>query len=231
MQRTKILAIVPAYNEQKNIARTINDLKTLKDVDILVVNDCSTDRTRQKALGYKIDLLDLPVNLGIGGAVQSGFRYALENNYDIVFQFDGDGQHVANEVNKIIKPIQKDIADIVIGSRFLDKEGFQSSAIRRVGIKIFEVINSWLIGQIISDNTSGFRAYNREVIKYLAERYPTDFPEPEAVILLGKRNFRMMEVPVVMRKRVEGTSSISGLKAANYMIKVLLSIFMTHLRN
>ncbi len=231
-KQDKILAIVPAYNESNNIRKVILDLKKhCHNADVLLVNDCSTDKTYKIADKYADYIVDLPINLGIGGAVQTGFVFARDNNYDIAFQFDGDGQHNAEEVKILIDSIQSGNADVVIGSRFLrEDEGFKSTVLRRIGIKIFSFINSLLIKQYITDNTSGFRAYNLKAIKFLSDNYPSDYPEPEAVIMLGKKNFKILEVPVLMKKREKGKSSITGVYSFYYMIKVLLAIFMTSTR-
>jgi len=232
MTKQNILIIVPAYNEEQNIKRVIEDLNNSNiDIDILIVNDGSSDNTALIVRDLGVKLLDLASNLGIGGAVQSGFKFAKKYNYDIAIQFDGDGQHLASEIYKLINPINNGNADVVIGSRFLKKEGFQSSFTRRIGIKIFEIINKLLIKQKITDNTSGFRAYNKKAISYLFLNYPTDYPEPEAVVMLGKEGFRIKEVSVLMKERQGGESSISGFKPIYYMIKVLLSIFITYIRN
>ncbi len=230
----KILVIVPAYNEENAIGNVITDLKSnFPEGDILIVNDGSIDNTSIVAKGYRdVNVVDLPVNLGIGGAVQTGFKYAKRYDYDIAVQFDGDGQHLAKEIYKIIKPITENKADVVIGSRFLErgKEFFKSTFLRRVGIKIFELINSIIIRQRVTDNTSGFRAFGKEAISFLSLNYPADFPEPEAVILLGRNRFRIAEVSVEMRERQAGKSSIYGFKSIYYMIKVILCIIMTALR-
>lgn len=229
----KILIIVPAFNEAENIVSVIEDLKRVdRGCDILVINDGSSDDTSELARGAGgATVIDLPSNVGIGGTVQTGFKYAYKNHYNIAIQFDGDGQHNASEIVKIITPIIEGEADCVIGSRFLgNKQGFQSSFTRRIGIKIFQCVNSFLINQKITDNTSGFRAYNREAIKMLALDYPMDYPEPETVIELGKKGFKIKEVSVVMNERSGGVSSINGLKPAYYMIKVLLAILVTYLR-
>ena len=161
----------------------------------------------------------------------TGFIYAVHINYDIALQFDGDGQHNAKDIKKIIEPILRNEADIVIGSRFLsDTNGFKSTRIRRIGIKIFEIVNSILIRQHIKDNTSGFRAYNAKTIQFLAKNYPHDYPEPETIILLGKNKFKLKEVPVLMYERQGGTSSIFGFKSVYYMIKVILAILVTYTR-
>jgi len=228
----KILAIIPAYNEAGNILNTIDDLaKDFPAIDILVVNDGSLDNTAELVKSTKAYLIDLPINLGIGGAVQSGFKFAVQNNYDIALQFDGDGQHIAKEICKILQPIYDQQADVVIGSRFLVKESsFKSSFMRRKGIWIFKVVNYLLIHQIVTDNTSGFRAYNKKAISFLAKNYPTDYPEPESVVMLGKNKFRIKEVSVDMRQRNFGSSSIRSYKIFIYMFKVLLSVIMTSLR-
>ncbi len=229
----KILIIIPAYNEEGNIASAIDDIRRLNVLwDVLVVNDGSTDKTSQAARSARnVVVVDLPFNLGIGGAVQTGFKYAERNGYDIAVQFDGDGQHKASEINKILDVLLRHDADVVIGSRFLEKEAtFRSTFMRRKGIFIFKIINYLLIRQTITDNTSGFRAYNREAVAFLAKNYPSDYPEPESVVLLGRHGFRIMEVPVFMQQRTFGRSSIRGWRIMYYMVKVLLSICMTSLR-
>ena len=211
----KILAIVPAYNEEKNIIGVIESIKSEDpQIDILVVNDGSDDRTGEIARSSGLaQVVNLSCNLGIGGAVQTGFKFARRHNYDIIFQFDGDGQHIASEIEKILTPVRNDLADVVIGSRFCqDHTGFKSTYLRRIGIKIFEMLNSLLIKQKLTDNTSGFRAYNRRAIHFLADNYPMDYPEPETVVLLGKNGFLLKEVFVHMQERMSGRSSINGLE-------------------
>ena len=230
---TKTLIIVPAFNETGNIEKVIADIKEYRnDCDILVINDCSTDNTSEVARETgNCKVIDLPVNLGIGGAVQTGFKYAFENGYDYAVQFDGDGQHNASEIEKILLPVQNGEADVVIGSRFLVKEpNFRSSFARRKGIFIFKVVNYILTKQVITDNTSGFRCYNRKALGFLSVNYPEDYPEPESVVLLGSCGFKIKEVPVRMNVRKEGTSSINGIRIPYYMFKVLLSVIMTSLR-
>lgn len=232
-KRADILVIVPAYNEEKNIGRVIEDLKSVAlDLDILIVNDGSPDNTSAVARSTgKAMVVDLPKNLGIGGAVQTGFKYASRNGYRIAIQFDGDGQHIAGEIHKLLGALENRGANMAIGSRFLQKhEGFRSTFVRRIGIRLFMVINSLLIGQRITDNTSGFRAYDRKTIDFLARYYPVDYPEPEAVILLGRNGFRIEEEFTRMQERQEGGSSISGIKGVYYMVKVMLAVFMTSLR-
>ncbi|MGC8771757.1 MAG: glycosyltransferase family 2 protein [Brevinematia bacterium] len=229
----KVLVIVPAHNEEKAIENVIDELnKDFPVGDILVINDGSRDRTSLLAKSKGVKVIDLPTNLGIGGAVQTGLKYAFRYGYDVAIQFDGDGQHIGSEIDKVTKPIISNEADVVIGSRFLKDSNseFKSTIGRRMGIKYFEFLNTILIGKHITDNTSGFRAYNRDAIEFMSDNYPTDFPEPEAVILLGRNRFRIVEVPVKMRERSCGKSSIFGWRSAYYMIKVTLSIIMTFLR-
>ena len=228
-----VLVIVPAYNEAKSIAGVVEDLRGLDvPLDILVINDGSLDDTsaRARATGQAL-VVDLPKNLGIGGAVQSGFKYAARNGYRVAIQFDGDGQHLAGEIPKLLARLDRGDVNLVIGSRFLEKHaGYRSTFVRRLGIRVFEGLNSLLIRQRITDNTSGFRAYDQRAITLLARHYPVDYPEPEAVILLGRNGFRIAEVATAMRERQEGGSSITGLKGAYYMIKVVLAVLMTFLR-
>ena len=230
---SEVLVIVPAYNEAKNIAWVISDLKTLDpNPDILVVNDGSRDGTYEaaKATGQAL-VVNLPNNLGIGGAVQTGFKWAARNGYQIAIQFDGDGQHIAAEIPKLLTALHDKSAGMVIGSRFIERHsGFKSTFVRRLGIRVFMLVNSLLIRQKITDNTSGFRAYDRRAIEFLARHYPTDYPEPEAVILLGKNGFTIAEIFARMQGRHTGGSSISGPKSVYYMVKVLLAVIMTALR-
>ncbi len=230
----KICIIVPAYNEEKNIKKVIDSLyEANPNWGVVVINDGSVDSTVKVARSTKkATVVDLPCNLGIGGGVQTGFKFAVQNDFDIAIQFDGDGQHVATEIPKLIAPILNGEADVVIGSRFIEsqEDNFQSTALRRVGIKIFEWLNAFLIKQKITDNTSGFRAYNKEAFSLLAKYYPVDYPEPEAVILLGKNKYKIIEIPVFMKEREGGVSSIGGLKSAYYMIKVILAVLLASAR-
>ena len=229
----KILAIVPAFNEAQNITGVIESINRAdRNIDILVVNDGSTDWTGEVALSSGLSqVVNLPCNLGIGGAVQTGFRFAQRGDYDIVFQFDGDGQHLASEIEKILAPVQDDRADVVIGSRFCGSgDGYRSTRSRRVGIKVFEMVISFLIRQKITDNTSGFRAYNRRAVAFLARHYPMDYPEPEAILILGKNGFRLREISVRMQARGNGQSSILGISSLYYMIKVLLALVVCCIR-
>ena len=229
----KILIIVPAFREEENITGVIESLHSENpEWRILVVNDGSEDNTGKLAEATgKADVINLPANLGIGGAVQTGFKFASRNGFDIAVQFDGDGQHIASELHKMLDALNDGGNDVVIGSRFCGKnKGWKSTKMRRLAILAFQWINSLLIRQKITDNTSGFRAYNSRAIEFLSENYPMDYPEPEAVILLGKSGFRIKEVPVQMQQREGGQTSIPGLKQYYYMAKVLLGIFITYIR-
>lgn len=220
----KIVVIIPAYNEERNIGGVLREVRAAQpSAHVVVVNDGSTDDTKGVAEREGATVLELPINLGIGGAVQTGFLYADSQNYDIAIQIDGDGQHVPSYIGDLIEPIGQGKADVVIGSRFLDRGGFKSTFFRRVGIYAFSLLNSILIGQKITDNTSGFRAYNRRAIRFLSTNYPYDYPEPEAVILLGRNNFKIAEVPVRMREREHGRSSITRFRTVYYMVKVVLA--------
>ena len=223
----KILIIIPAYNEEASLPGVIQDLKEhIPAADVLVVNDGSIDDTAQIARKINVKVLDLPFNLGIGGAVQSGFLYAERNGYDIAVQFDGDGQHLAGEINKLIEPIVTKQADLVVGSRFLAIGRYRAPIFRKMGIAIFSFILSRILGITVTDSTSGFRAANRRVIEFFAHTYPDDYPEVEALVLLHKVGLRITEVPVTMRERTGGKSSITPLRSLYYMTKVLMAIFI-----
>lgn len=224
----KILIIIPAYNEAENIESLIQNLQSnYPQYDYIVINDCSTDKTKSILVNSGANYLDLPVNLGIGGGVQTGYRYALEHNYDIAIQFDGDGQHDAAYIKDLIAPIENDQADIAIGSRFITKEGFQSSAMRRLGIGFLSNLIYFLCGIRVKDVTSGMRAVNRKMIEEYANNYAQDYPEPEAILAAGMMRARITEVPVHMYQRQGGTSSINTVRAVYYMIKVSIALVMT----
>jgi glycosyltransferase involved in cell wall biosynthesis len=227
----RILAIVPAYNEEKNIEAVIGEIASdVSDCDVIVINDKSKDGTSLRARNGKAVVIDLPHNLGIGGAVQTGFLYAVRNDYSYVVQVDGDGQHVASEIGKLLEKMKSADCNVVIGSRFLDVRSFRTSFLRRAGIRLFSCIYRTLLRIRITDGTSGFRMYDRKAFEYLSERYPDDYPEPEAIIMLAKKKFRICEIGVRMRERQSGESSITAWKSIYYMIKVVLSMFMTFLR-
>jgi hypothetical protein len=222
----KILIIVPCYNEQETIVELYHEICEKTPYDVLVVNDCSTDESRAILQKEGIAHIDLPLNLGIGGAMQSGYRYALRNGYDIAVQVDGDGQHDPGQVGLLVAGIEKGNADLVIGSRYINKTGFQSSTIRRVGIRFFKVLIFCLSGKKITDATSGFRAAGRKTMQLFEKYYAKDYPEPESNVLAIKNKLRVYEVPVTMRERQGGVSSINALKPIYYMLKVSLGIII-----
>jgi len=227
----KKLVIIPAYNECGSIQKAVDDIKEhAPGFDYVVINDCSTDKTLAICRENHLNYVNLSVNLGIGGAVQTGYIYACQNGYDMAVQFDGDGQHDAAYLEMMARKLVETGSDMVIGSRFIEKEGFQSSGLRRVGIRYFSVLIRLLTGKRVTDPTSGMRMVNRDVMRIYADSYPKDYPEPESVMAILRKGKKVLEVPVVMREREEGTSSISGLKSAYYMIKVTLAIFMERLR-
>jgi len=230
----KTLVIIPVYNESASIERIIKEIHDeYPHHDIVVVNDASKDGSEVIAAETGLsEVINLPFNLGIGGAVQTGFKYGRERNYDICLQFDGDGQHQVNEIEKLVSLIEDEEADVVIGSRFSKKtEGFTTHSLRRIGIRIFQFASYLMIRQKITDHTSGFRAYNRRSFCFLADNYPTDYPEPEVVILLGRNHFIMKEVFTQMLRRQGGVSSIPVAKGPYYMVKVLLAMFMASIRS
>ncbi len=228
----RILIIIPAYNEQDNIISVVERLKqSVPQADYLIVDDCSNDGTAGicKSQGYHY--LSLPINLGIGGGVQAEYKYALQNGYDIAVQHDGDGQHDPRYINAAIAPITDGSADIVIGSRFLVQGGggFRSTAARRMGIRMLSGLVRFCCGTQVKDVTSGFRAVGREYIRFYAQEYPSDYPEPEAIVLASLNGARIREIPVVMHERENGSSSIDLKKSVYYMIKVSIAIFMCRL--
>lgn len=231
----KILLIVPAYNEEENILKVRNIIENYNEkneqkLDYIIINDGSTDNTEKILEDNNIKHINLIHNLGIGGAVQTGYKYAHENDYDIAIQFDGDGQHDVNYVEKICKPLISQEADMVIGTRYLDKKesNFQSTFMRRFGSQIISMCIKTFCGKKITDPTSGFRAANKKVIKEFANSYPTEYPEPESTVSLLVNNYKIEEVPVSMNEREAGVSSITKnfWKPADYMIKVVLAIIV-----
>ncbi len=253
----KTLIIVPAYNEQDNILTVYNEYKRLfpnklitkevfpfladdsvligSTIDLLVINDCSTDCTEAILSEHQISYISAPVNLGIGGAVQTGYKYALNNDYDAAIQIDGDGQHDMSYIPTLLSELRLDIseksdaADLTIGSRFLEKEGFQSSGTRRIGINLLSFFIFICTFRKIYDVTSGYRAINRLLIRIYANDYPEDYPEPEAIVSAVMYNCKIKELPVRMRERMGGKSSINLKKSVYYMIKVTLAIFITRI--
>lgn len=223
----KILLIIPAYNEEDSIAYIVEDIiKNYPEYDYVVINDGSNDETSKILKENQYNYISLPINLGIGGAVQMGYIYAREKDYDIAIQVDGDGQHNVSYVRDLIKPIINGEADITIGSRFILKDGFQSSKTRRMGIFFLSWLIKILSGVNVKDVTSGFRAVNRRFISIYANDYPYDYPEPEAIISAKMHGGRIIEIPVQMRERYGGESSITLRKSIYYMIKVTLALLI-----
>lgn len=226
----KVLIIIPAYNEKDNIERVVDNLtENYPEYDYLVVNDCSTDTTEEilKARGY--NYISLPSNLGIGGAVQSGYIWATEHGYDVAIQTDGDGQHDPAFIKDLLAPIEAGEADMTIGSRFIEKHGFQTSFMRRLGINFIKVVIRMTCGTKVTDTTSGFRATNKELTAFFSKEYAQDYPEPEAIVAASLNGFRVKEVPVEMREREGGVSSINALRSIYYMIKVSLALIILRL--
>ena len=223
----KTLIIIPAYNEELNIQKVVNNIiENYPQYDYVVVNDGSTDHTREICECEQYCYIDLPINLGIGGAVQAGYSYACDNDYDIAIQIDGDGQHNIAYADEMVSLITQNKADIVIGSRFIEKQGFQSSGSRRMGIKILSGFIKLCTGIKIQDVTSGFRAVNKEFIDIYCLDYPNDYPEPEAIVTAVMYQGRIKEIPVVMNERQGGESSIRFWNSVYYTIKVTLAIFI-----
>lgn len=230
----RIAIIIPCFNEEENVLKLYNEINNTKFSDNfflypVFINDCSKDNTASILKNNNIPHIDLPVNLGIGGAVQTGFKFALQNNFDVAIQMDGDGQHPPIELEKIILPIYENEADVVIGSRYITNEGFQSSTLRRIGINYFKWFNKVLTGIIINDSTSGYRALNKKALEIVSDYYPDEYPEPEAIILYSLNNLKIKEVPVTMRERQGGESSIRAYKTIYYMIKVTLSTLFLYI--
>jgi len=226
----RTLIIIPAYNEAENIERVIYNIKeNFSQYDYVIINDCSKDNTENICKKNNFNFISLPVNLGIGGAVQCGYQYALEKGYDIAVQIDGDGQHDPAFIEKIIQPIERKEADMVIGSRFIENKGFQSSLLRRFGIWIIKIFIKICCGAKVTDTTSGFRAANKDLIKLFAIEYAHDYPEPEAIVCAVLNGYIVKEAPVIMNERAGGISSINTLRSAYYMLKVPLALLIYRL--
>lgn len=227
----KKLVIIPAYNESASIQKTVEDIRRkAQDFDYVVINDCSVDHTREICEKLNYNIVNLPVNLGIGGAVQTGYKYGVRNGYDLAVQVDGDGQHDPRFLSKMSEYLLETGADMVIGSRFIEKEGFQSSGARRAGIRYFTFLIRLLTGKTVTDPTSGLRMVNKDIMEMFAQDYPKDYPEPESVVAVLRRGKKVKELPVVMRERNGGVSSISLKKSVYYMIKVSLAILIEKMR-
>ena len=229
LRELRRVAIVPALNEEHTIGSVIAELRAFDPgLDIVVVDDGSADGTTRAARGAGARVLRLPFNLGIGGAVQTGFRFAFERGYDIAVRVDGDGQHDPSQLGLVLAPVLNGDADIAVGSRFTDHSasGYRSSRSRRVGIHLLAWVVSRIVGRRVTDTTSGFQAVNRNGIALFARDYPHDYPEVEATVMVFRHRLRLVEVPVQMRERGGGRSSITTLRSVYYMVKVLLAIFV-----
>ncbi len=221
------IVIVPALNEEHSIGFVITEIRAADpELDVVVVDDGSTDRTAIVAAEHGAEVLGLPFNLGIGGAVQTGYQYARNNDFDIAIQVDGDGQHDPSEIVRLVEPILEGKADMVVGTRFAAGGGYRGTRIRRVGIHLFAAVVSLMVRARVTDTTSGFRAANRKAIRLFAADYPHDYPEVEATVLVARHGLTMVEVPVQMRVRETGNSSITALRSVYYMVKVLLALFI-----
>ena len=232
MAELRRIAIVPAFNEQDAVGRVIEEIRAYDaGLEIVVVDDGSTDNTAEVARAHRAHVVRLPFNLGIGGAVQTGFRFAHENGFELAVRLDGDGQHDASQLDLVLAPVLEGRVDIAVGSRYLERgNGYRSSATRRLGIRILALTVSLLTGQRITDPTSGFQALDRKAITLFAADYPHDYPEVEALVLLLRHRLRLCEVPVSMRPRASGQSSIRTLSSVYYMVKVLLALFVGSFR-
>ncbi len=227
MKEPKILIIIPAFNEAETLGYVVGDIRAHQPgTDILVVNDGSGDSTGKIAEGLGVIALHHPYNLGIGATMQTGYKYAWRYGYDIAVQVDGDGQHRADQVSALLGPIIEGRADIVVGSRFLGLGEYSPSLARSAGIRFFSKLVSTIIGEHVSDTTSGFRASGRRTIQFFNGHYPDDYPEVEALVLLHKLGFNITEVPVKMAERGGGQSSITPVRSVYYMVKVLLAILI-----
>ena len=229
---SRIVAVVPAWNESGAIGQVVDEIRAFDaEIAVVVVDDASTDDTAAVAEAHGARVLRLPFNVGIGGAVQTGFRYAVAHEYDIAVRLDGDGQHDASELRKLLQPIEGGDANLVIGSRFVDSTGsYRPPFARRVGIRVFARLVSLLGGQRVTDTTSGFIALDRVGIRLFSEEYPHDYPEVEATLIALRSGLRLVQVQVDMRERETGTSSITFVRSLYYIVKVMLAILVASLR-
>jgi glycosyltransferase involved in cell wall biosynthesis len=229
---TRTVAVVPAFNEADAIGKVVDEIREFDPaIDVVVVDDASSDDTAAAAAAHGATVLRLPFNVGIGGAVQTGFRYALEQDYDLAVRLDGDGQHVAGEIGKLLEPIEWGDADLVIGSRFVEAGGsYRPPFARRIGIRVFARLVSLLGGQPVTDTTSGFVALDRVGIELFAAEYPHDYPEVEATLVAVRSGLRLAQVQVDMRERETGASSITFVRSLYYIVKVMLALLVSSLR-
>ncbi|OIP01373.1 MAG: hypothetical protein AUJ98_04750 [Bacteroidetes bacterium CG2_30_33_31] len=230
----KLAVIIPAFNEEKNLEKLIDEIHSISIQDIqiqpIIVNDCSTDSTAIIAQNLDCILINMPVNVGIGGAVQTGMIYAYNSGFQYAIQVDGDGQHPPKEIYKLLEKMKISEANVVIGSRFIQSQGFQSSGLRRLGINYLKLIIKIFTGLTITDSTSGFRLYDRASLEKICEYYPDEYPEPEAIIYFHKMKLNIVETAVIMKSREAGKSSITLLNTIYYFWKVSLAIFFSYLK-
>lgn len=225
-EKPRVLIIIPAHNEAGSLARVISEVRAAADADIAVVDDGSTDETAEIALRENAELLSVPFNLGIGSTMQTGFEFARREGYDVAVQVDGDGQHDPAELPLILKPVLSGECDLAVGSRYLERGKYSGTAGRRAGTAIFSKILSLMTREKLTDATSGFRAINRDLIELFAHDYPRDYPEVEVLLIIHLARFRIIEVPVAMRRRDGGRSSINTFRSVYYMVKVLLALMV-----
>jgi hypothetical protein len=226
----RYLAIVPVFNEGASVRKVVTRLRrALPDFEVLVVDDGSTDDTVRQ-VPPEVPVVSLPFNLGIGGAMQTGYRFAALHGYEIAVQVDGDGQHRPSEVRRLVDTLLEGSADLVVGSRFMEENGYRQSSVRKFGAMMLRALIRTLCGQYMTDCTSGFRAANRRVIRAFAHWYPEDYPEPEVVLLLKRAGYRVAEIPVRMRHRRTGRSSISLMRGVFYMVKVSVCLLLDMVR-
>jgi hypothetical protein len=231
VRRSDLLVIIPAFNEEASLPGVLRELReSMPDADVLVVNDGSHDGTSRVARAAGVRVADLPTNLGIGGAMQTGYRYAERIGYAVAVQLDADGQHDPREIAKILAPLREGRASLVVGSRRLGAGGDRSTPLRRLGTTILSCIVTWLTGVRVGDATSGFRAADRRVVEAYARFYPADYPEVEALVYVHRQGLALVEVPVAMRERRGGRSSIDFGRAAYYMVKVPIGSLIGALR-
>jgi len=232
VKREKILILIPAYNEEDRIKKVINDVrKYASGSDILVVNDGSTDKTPEVSISSGAKVINLLFNLGVGAALQTGYKYAVQKEYQYLIQLDADGQHNPVYIPQLIKKIKEKDTDFIIGSRFLTDGKFPGSFVKLIGNRFFAKVISMLIHRTITDPTSGYRAMNRKVLDFFSrDIFPFDYPDADVILALHRAKFKTEEIPVVMNERKSGESQHTGLKPFYYIFKMLLSIFVTLLR-